>query len=912
MADASSRLISFLLLLYPRRYRARAGAELSASMAACLARERQAGRPAAATAVRLTLDAVHAAWLVRRDARQRAVFTRRLSQQKDSHMASWLHDLRDAVRLLRRAPLFSALVIGTLALAIAANTAIFSLVNAVLLRALPYRSPDRLVLLYIGSSAFDRPFGFSAPDFAAFRERARSYEAIAAFRSVEYELSGVDTPERISAAKISAPLFDVLGVVPAIGRPFTVEEDEGRRPVAILSDRLWRRKFGADREIAGKKLLLDRQAYTIVGVAPRGFVFPNRGPVLNDVPADVYVPIGFTTIEMRAFGSMYNNSVIARLKPDVSLAQAAAEGAAMAKRIVAEVYPAQLREFGSTLIVTTHALRDQIVGGVSRILYVLLAAVGVVLLIAAADIAGLMLTRAASRERELAVRAALGAGRLRLIRMMLTEAGVLAALGGAIGVALAWWGSQVLLKASPVELPRAHEVSFDRGVFLFSLSVTAIAAIVCGLVPAWEASRRQAGTTLKESGRTSTASARQRRIFGALVTAQFAMSIVLLASGGLLIRSVMRLLATDPGIKTDNVMSLAISLPATTYPGGPNVRSFYGRLLERVAQIPGVVDAGTSTSLPLAVRERRAFTIENPSAASERLPHVLAHDWVAGGYFNALGIRVISGRALDLQDTDSSEPVVVVNETMAKRYWDGADPVGRRMAWGNARIHAPWMRVVGVVADVKMAGVSAPTEPQTWTPWVQVPDGMLADTIIGAFRNLKLVVRGGVPPATLVSGIREQVRAIDPSLPVTNPQLLDDLLSESTGPQRFNAAVLGGFAAAALLLASLGVAGVLAISVSRRTQEIGVRLALGARSGDVLRMVLRQGLTMVALGLAIGLPCAFAATRLLASLLFGVGTHDPVAFGGATGVLVLVAVAACAAPAIRASRVDPITALRID
>jgi predicted permease len=387
---------------------------------------------------------------------------------------------------------------------------------------------------------------------------------------------------------------------------------------------------------------------------------------------------------------------------------------------------------------------------------------------------------------------------------------------------------------------------------------------------------------------------------------------VLLASGGLLIRSFVRLMATDPGFKTDNVMSAAVSLPASSYPDGASVRGFYGRLLERVRQLPGVTAAGAATDLPLSVRERRVFTIENPPPAAASQTHTIANDWIVGGYFDALGVRVVRGRSLSDVDTITSEPVVVVNETLAARYWPGEDPVGRRVAWGGATNHGPWMRVVGVIGDIKQAGLAAPTEPATWQPWAQVSDQVIGGNVTGIFRGLKLMVRAEVPPASLIPAIRQEVRALDPALPVTGVQTLDEIVGASGAPQRFNAALLGGFAGIALLLAAVGIGGVLAISVSRRRQEIGIRLALGAGSGDVVRMVIRQGMTLVAAGLAIGLPCAFAATRLLRSLLFETAPHDAVAFGAATAILCLVALVACAAPALRASRVSPMTALRID
>jgi len=396
------------------------------------------------------------------------------------------------------------------------------------------------------------------------------------------------------------------------------------------------------------------------------------------------------------------------------------------------------------------------------------------------------------------------------------------------------------------------------------------------------------------------------------VTAQFACAVVLLAAGGLLIKSFVKLMGVDPGIDASRAVSAATSLPAGSYRGGADVRRFYVQLLERVSRLPGVTAAGAATDLPLSVRERRVFTIENPSEASRALGRTVANDWVMGNYFEAVGVRVLRGRALSDADTLTSEPVVVVNETLAKRYWPGEDPVGRRIAWGLESNHQPWMRVVGVIGDIKQAGLAAPTEPETWQPWLQMPDQILGSTIVGVFRSMKLMVRAQVPPTTLVPAIRQEVRALDPALPVTGVQTLEEIVGASASSQRFNAALLGGFAGVALLLAAVGVGGVLAISVSRRTQEIGIRLALGADAVSVIRMVTRQGMTLVAAGLAIGLPLAFAAARLLRALLFETAPYDAVAFAAAAAALVVVAFLACAVPAIRASRVSPVTALRID
>jgi len=898
----SSWWIAALLHLYPRDYRERHGHELAAAMAACVERERRSGAWRPLTAWRLTADSLAAAALLRRDRRPPA---------GDQPMPSLLYDVRHALRVLRRAPLFSTLVAGTLALAIGANTAIFSVFDAVLLRSLPYRSPDRLVLLYESVGATAEPFGFSAPDIVAFGERTRSYDGLAAFKSVELELSGVERPERIAGAKISASLLDVLGVAPAAGRGFTAAEDTGRQPVAILSDRLWRRAFDADPGVLGRALSLDRRTYTIVGVMPAAFVFPHRGPHLNDVPADVYVPMSFSGLELGAFGSMYNNSLLGRLKPGVTPQQATAEAAAIAGQIVREVYPAQLREMGFAVTATATPMRDEVVGAVSRPLVVLLAAVGVVLLIACADVACLMLMRAAGRAREIAIRTALGAGRAHVVRLVFVEAGLLAGAGAAGGLALAWAVRAAMLTWIGARLPRANEITLDGRVLAFTALAAAAATLVCGVFPALESARRDSGGALKETSRHASDGVRQRRTLSALVTLQFACAIVLLSGGLLLIRSFANVMSVDPGFQGDRVVTVATSLPASGYADGPAVRRFYRALLERVGSLPGVSAAGAATDLPLTVRERRRFTIETPSAAAARLPPTIAHDWVMGRYFDTLGVRLLRGRALGPSDTQTSEPVVVVNETMADRYWPGEDPVGRRIAWGGASTHGPWMRVVGVVGDVKQSGLAARTEPQTWQPWEQVPDALLGNSVISLFRGIRVMARTNVDPLSIVPAIREEVRRLDPALPVTGVQTLDDLVGASAEPQRLNAALVGGFAGAALLLAALGISGVLAISVSRRAPEIGIRLALGANPRDVVRMVIRQGMALVLGGLVIGLPAAFAATRLLRTLLFGVTPFDPVSFAAATAILCGVALAACAVPAMRAMRVDPARALRI-
>ena len=454
-------------------------------------------------------------------------------------------------------------------------------------------------------------------------------------------------------------------------------------------------------------------------------------------------------------------------------------------------------------------------------------------------------------------------------------------------------------------------MSLDWRVLGFAVGISLITAIVCGLLPALELSRRPSGEALKDGGRGATTGVRQRRILGALVAAQFALAIVLLVAGGLLVRSFTRLMAVNPGFRAERVLTLPTSLPSSAYRMGSDIRSFYQRLLERVDRLPGVVASATATDLPLSVRERRAFTVEAQPPASADLPHVVAHDWLLGQYFDAMGIELRRGRYLSQQDSAQSEPVVVINETMARQFWPGLEPVGQRIAWGGPRNHGPWMRIVGIVTDVKQGPLGTATVAQTYQPWVQsVADSRSADTVFGALRSLKLVVRANGDPITTAGAIQAQVRAIDPSLPVAQVRTMETVVNESAAPQRFNTVLLGGFAAVALVLAAIGIGGVLATAVSRRTQEIGLRMALGARRGDVLRMVMGQGMALVLLGLAVGIPSALLATRLMSSLLFGIAPHDVMTFTAATGVLLAVSLVACYVPARRATRVDPMVALR--
>ena len=905
-----------LYLLLPRdavAYRS----ELDEQFDYCLDRERaRLGRLGVPYAwARFTIDVVMASLLLRRDASRRGRIERDIAiatnqvPSGDSIMIRLRDDLRYSLRVLRRAPVFSASVILVLALSIGASTSVFTIVNAVLLKSLPFADPERLILVYEEiPTAQSGPIGFSAPDFRGFEQRVRSLESIAAYNIRPFELSGVDQPERIVALRASAALFQVLGVPPAIGRTFTRQDDEGRVPVVVLGDGLWRRTFGADPSIVGRAVLLDRRPYTVLGVMPRTFVFPTSGPLLNNQPADLYIPISFTARELNGFASMYNNSVIARLAAGVTPAQADAEIRSVADNLVRDVYPADFAGF--KVAASSVPLRTETVGRVERLLQILFAAVVVVAMIACADVASLMLTRALARSREIAVRSALGAGRAQLARQVLLEAVLLSMVGGVLGLVIAYWTSIAIVRLAPPTIPRLHEVAIDWRVVVFVAGMSLLTAMACGLLPALELTRRQTGDALKEGARGATSGTRQRRMFGTLVAFQFALAVVLLVAGGLLVRSFAKLTAVDPGFRAEHVLTLPTSLPASAYPNGASIRGFYQRLFEGINSLPGLVAAGASTDLPLSVRERRAFDFESAPAASANVPRVIAHDWVLGRYAEALGLTLLRGRFLGDEDTAMSEPVVVVNEAMAKRFWPGEDPVGKRITFGPARPDSRWMRIVGIVADVKQGPLGTPAVAQTYTPWLQLSDGYMAENVIGIFRSLKIVVRTRQDPMSIASALGSHVRAIDPSLPIAQVRTMTAVVEASLDPQRFNTMLLGGFAGVAVILAAVGIGGVLSTTVSRRTQEIGVRLALGAQRTDVLRMVIRQGMTLALCGLAIGVPAAFFATRFMGDLLFSVGPRDVLSFAGATAALLSVALAACYLPARRATRVDPMVALR--
>jgi putative ABC transport system permease protein len=807
-------------------------------------------------------------------------------------------DLRYGWRMLLKRPGFTFVAVITLALGIGANTTIFSVVNSVLLRPLPYSDSERLVMVW---QTFLKEGWPQVPvttlDFADIKAQSHSFEEMAAafFDKEDYSLTGAGEAEQISGMAVSANLFDMLGARPALGRNFLADEDAaGRARVVILSQGLWQRKFGADPQVIGKTIHLDSEIYTVVGVMPAGFEFPpplSHGMLSVPAGRNLWVPY---VIE-RPRRDSHPLAVIARLKPGVTVAQADAEVVTIARQLEQQ-YPASNSGVGATV----SSLHTQVVFNVRPALWLLLGAVGFVLLIACANIASLLLTRATARQREMAVRAALGAGRGDLLRQLLVENLLLAIASGGLGLLLALWGVDLLRALNLGNLPRMAEVSIDFRVFAFTALVSLATGLLFGLVPALYASRVNLSECLKLSARSLAGSA-SGRLRSLLVIAEVALALVLLIGAGLLIRSFDRLMHVDPGFDPHNLLTAGIRLPDLRYSNEEQIAAFNQQLVERVEQLPGVVSAATVNSLPITgFQAATGIYIEGrPAATSVSELPMVNQRVVSPGYFQTMGIRIIKGRAFNDEDRRHTPRVVLINETLAERYFAGEDPIGKRIKIDNEKV--PWSRIVGVVGDIRHDGLMERIEPETYVPYTQDSWGVMA-----------LVVRTTDDPAKLAAAVRDAVWAIDKDQPLFNVKTMDAILGHSLVAQRFNLILLGSFAGVALLMAMMGIYGVSAYAVSQRTQEIGIRMALGAQAGDVLKLILYWAMRLMLIGIAAGLAAAFVLTRLMESLLFGTSATDPLTFVVITFLLAGVALVACFVPARRATRVDPIVALRYE
>lgn len=818
-------------------------------------------------------------------------------------------DVRYALRNLRRNPGFTIVAALALAVGIGANAAVFTIVNSVLLRALPYANPAELVTIFekVPGAPFAK-FTFSAPDFEILRAAARSYAGVFAYRSGTFELSGAGPSDRVVGTRVSPEMFSVLGVSPILGRPLSPEDDRTSANVVVIGHGLWTRAFGRDPSIVGRTLSLDRQPYTIVGVMGERFEFPPRGGERNAEPAALYLPMAFTARERAAFGDMYNNSVVGRLKPGVSVEQARAELGSVVKTI-AERYPPALTRRASQLSLPMWPFMDEVVGGSRRMILVLMGAVGILLLVGCADVANLMLTRAGSRQREIAVRSALGASPARVLRQLVTEGFVLSTMGGALGLLLAYWTVQALLSLAGTALPRAESIGVDARVVGFTAALAMLTPLVFGVVPALRTAMASTSDALKEGGRGATPGRSRHRLLGSLVVAQFALALMLSVGAGLLVRSFVRLQGTSPGFRSEHVVTASVRLPAGRYEDGVKVKAFYQQAADATRSIPGLVAAATSNDRLLEIKERRTFTPDATAQPHPELSRVIAATWTAGSYFETLGITLKRGRLFIDADGQTGGPVVIISEMLARRLWPDSDPIGRAIKWGGATSSAPWMTVVGVVGDVNQRALGTETIPQTYEPIWQLPN---AAQMANFYRTVHLVARGEGDPSALLSALRGVIRRLDPELPVSDAQPVADVVADSVRPQRFSMTVVGVFAVLALGLAAIGIYGVLANMVSQQTHEIGVRMALGAGRSDVMWTVVRRALVLMATGVAIGTAGALALTRVMAGLLYEVRPTDGVSFAGASLLLAGLAVLGSLIPAWRATRVDPLIALRAE
>lgn len=811
-------------------------------------------------------------------------------------LSSVWQDVRYAARVLRRNPGFTVVAILTLALGMGATTAIFSVVNGVILRPLPYTTSERLVVIRgnLHRPGLDEIPG-SAGEYVDYRDRTRAFEAVAAYDTDGFNLTDAGNPERIEGAVVTPTLFSLLGASAAIGRTFLAEEEQyGRDGVVVLGHALWSRRFHRDPSIVGHAITVDGKSVVVVGVMPAGFYFPDPStelwrPILIDADA----------VSDNNRGS-HGYTILARLKAGVTLEHAQADLDAITGRFKAE-HPNNYRNGFSA---SMRRLHDEVVGDTSRPLYVLLGAVALVLLIACANVASLTLARAASRGKEIALRTALGASRVRLLQQLLTENVLIALIGGASGLLVASWGIRLLIASAPDAIPRLHEVTVDGRVVAFSTIVSLATGLLFGMVPAIRASRTDLHGTLTDGGRSGHA-ALHRGMGGLLVIAEVALSLVLLIGAGLLAHSFVKLQDVDPGFTSSNLLTFRLSLPSARYTTFEQGDAFFNQLFQSLESAGGVGGAAAINALPFSGRGgSRSFYIEGREVKRPEDQPEEQVRFATDGYFETMKIPLREGRTFSPRDTRSRTHVAVVNDAFARRHFAGGSAIGKRVSF--SRDEPVWYEIVGVVGDIKHRGLDATTRPELYTPYRQP---LFADWTV---RPMYVVVRTAGDPLAAAAFVRQEIARIDRDQPISDVRTMDARIHRSLNDRRFNLLLLAAFAAFALTLAAIGIYGIVAYSVTRRTQEIGVRVALGARRLDIFRMVVAQGMTMTFIGTAVGVAAAFGISRVMSSLLFGVSTVDPLTFAVLPAVLLVVAAWACCVPARRAMRVDPIIALRYE
>jgi len=806
-------------------------------------------------------------------------------------------DVAYGLRLLLSNPRFTLVAVLSLAIGIGANTAIFSVTNALLLKPLPYKDADRLVILWQRSPGLNvAQDWFSPGQYLDLKAENRVFEQVAATIDASFNLTGGNRPERIEGARVSSSLFTLFDVKPVLGRVFSADEDgEGKPTTAILSYAFWQRHFGGSQDVIGKSLSLNGNPVEIVGVMPAGFTLNKEVmPTVNKISnAELLLslPMGESKRNVRT-NEDYN--IFGRLRSGVSLAQAQAD----VDRIVSTMkqqYPENYPP-SSGFLISVVPLLLQVVGEVRRPLFILLGGRGFVQKKTCANVANLQLSRAAARQKEIAVRAAVGAGKSRIIRQLLTENVLLAVIGGVLGLLLAVAGTMILRSVGPNSLPRLNEIGVDWRVLIFTLGISVVTGILFGMAPAWRSSKVDLTRVLKEGSRGSRG-ASHHRLRNSLVVVEVALSIVLLIGAGLLVRSYSHIQNASPGFDPNNVLSFRLSLPGSKYKS-PAVLAFYKQLTDKIKALPGVEAAGTSYSLPMSsvALAWGPITIEG-YVPKNPTDFVMSNErFVSPGYFSAMRVPLVKGRYFDERDVKGAAETVIVNENLAQRFWPNQDPIGKRLERGDKE---PWRTVVGVVKDSKEFSVDNEPPISIYHPHEQIP-----------IPTMFLVVRSSSDPSQLISSINKEIQSLDPEIPAFEVKSMSDRVAESLGRRRFSTFLLGVFAVVALLLSVIGIYGVIAYSVSQRTQEIGIRMALGAAPAAILQMILRQSLTLVIVGICFGLMAAFGLTRLMSSLLFGVSQTDFVTFAVPPVVLLVVALVASFLPARRAGRVDPVTALR--
>jgi predicted permease len=824
-------------------------------------------------------------------------------------MNGLLQDLKYGLRMLARSPGFTAVAVITLALGIGANTAIFSAVHAVLLSSLPYRQPERLVKVWGQLTRHGIPRNwFSDPEWFELVDTNQAFEQVAAYYpNYGANLTSADAaPRRVTLGYATASLFPLLGVQPILGRMFSEGEDQpGHDEVAVLSYGLWKSLYGGEPNVLGRTIRLNDHAYTVIGVLPEGFDFEGDNQAWTPLALDRKHPGG---------RGSHSWTVIARLKSGVSFAQASADMNRFAAQLAREYPDYYTGDSGWGVYIVP--LREELIRQIRPALLILTGAVGFVLLIACANIANLLLARAAAREKEMAIRASLGAGKARVVRQLLTESVLLSLVGGAVGLVFSSWGMSTIRGLGPEALPHIGTIGLDPAVLLFTLAVAVLTGILLGLAPALYVSSSNLRDTLKEGGRSSLGGPGGRRLRSALVVSEMAFALILLIGAGLMIRSFARLLQVNPGFNTEHLLTMRVTVPKTSYPDGPRVWTFFRQVLDKIRPLPGVESAGAISVLPMGGDYSSGSVLVEDSTA-QVLQHApgffqpygyLETDrrYITPGYIEAMKTPLVAGRLLTDADTADSQPVALVDTEFAQHVWPGKNPLGRRIAFASVPNSSPpqpqWCTVVGVVMHVHNYSLEVQGREQGYFPQTQVSFA----------RSMFLVVRTAQDPAPMANSIREQVASVDKNQPIYAVRTMEDLVSTSVEQPRLSLALLGIFAGLAAVLAGIGICGVMAYRVSQRSHEIGIRMALGAEPGDVLKLVLGQGMALTVVGIGLGLAGAWVLTRFLSSLLYGVQPTDPLTFAGVSLLLVGVAMLACYIPARRATKIDPMEALRYE